>query len=119
MVKLNDREVCQEYKTLIRDAAHFVLFVYLPFNHFESCLTVRRVGLSPRLRYMTASIARKSVTVAEYSFPSGEERKKKQEWRCIRNNVIRFFHQSNEMGKQYRHNLLRNMKGKVQLGKGD
>lgn len=55
-----------------------VLFVYLPFNHFESCFTVRRVGLSPRLRYMTASIARKSVTVAEYSFPSGEEEKKKQ-----------------------------------------
>lgn len=27
---------------------------------------------------MTASIARKSVTVAEYSFPSGEEGKKKQ-----------------------------------------
>lgn len=26
------------------------LIVCSPFNHFESCLTVRRVGLSPRLR---------------------------------------------------------------------
>lgn len=88
LVKWNDKEVCQKSKTLIRDAAFFALFVYLPFNHLESCLTVRRVGLSPRLRYMTASIARKSVTVAEYSFPSGEEGKKKQGGRSIRNSTI-------------------------------
>lgn len=36
---------------------------------------------------MTASIARKSVTVAEYSFPSGEEGKKKEGGRSIRNNA--------------------------------
>ena len=33
---------------------HHTSFLFLivcsPFNHFESCLTVRRVGLSPRLR---------------------------------------------------------------------
>lgn len=99
LVKWNDREVCQEPSTLIRDATFFILFVYLPFNHFESCLTVRRVGLSPRLRYMTASIARKSVTVAEYSFPSGEEGKKKQEGRSTGNNIVAFSHQSGEMGQ--------------------
>lgn len=88
LVKWNDKEVCQKSKTLIRDAAFFALFVYLPFNHLESCLTVRRVGLSPRLRYMTASIARKSVTVAEYSFPSGKEGKKKPGGRSIRNSTI-------------------------------
>lgn len=36
---------------------------------------------------MTASMARKSVTVAEYSFPSGEDGKKKQGGRSIRNNT--------------------------------
>lgn len=82
------KEVCQKPKALIRDAAFFAAFVYLPFNHLESCLTVRRVGLSPRLRYITASIARKSVTVAEYSFPSGEDGKKKQEGRSVRGNTI-------------------------------
>lgn len=95
-----------------------VLFVYLPFNHFESCLTVRRVGLSPRLRYITASIARKSVTVAEYSFPSGEQGKKKQEGRSIRNNVIAFSHQSNEMGQtKSSQSPQEHWRKKIQLGK--
>lgn len=49
--------------------------LYVPRNHLESCLTVRRAGLSPRLRYITASMARKSVTVAVNRLPSTGTRK--------------------------------------------
>lgn len=56
----------------VKDNLFMCLRLTLPLNHLESCLTVRRAGLSPRLRYMTASMARKSVTVPVKRLPSSE-----------------------------------------------
>lgn len=44
--------------------------IRLPLSHLESYLIVLRADPSPILRYMTESLAWKSATVAEYSFPS-------------------------------------------------